>query len=328
MAILLGFSTLIIMDQPKLSLAMNPLVPPTGLQSWMTYQGVLTDVSGNPMPDGTYSMTFRLLDSISSLERFEQTKDVDVVDGVFTTIIGSEAEPLPVQYFGHGLSLEITIEEDTLSPDQWLTGSPYAFNLYPGAVIYDDQAVAQPALTIEKISSGPALRLEGGALESDQYSYFWVPVGLGYEVDAVPQMTREHNYGGGLCLSRSAPLKDYFVLPLSLPGVLLGQTLSIDQVTIYYRCVGDLCGDTGTAITATYLDATIDPDSTELVEYDTTNYYDTTEDGDSYEFTVDPVYEIGTTPSKGGIAVLWEFTFADSDDQICLSAVRVRVRHE
>jgi hypothetical protein len=331
MAITLGVSALIMMGKPSPSLAMmSPLdPPPPGVPPWMTYQGVLTDTSGNPVPDDTYSMVFRLWDVATWEDRFSETKDVEVVNGVFTTILGSATNPLPVEYFGHGLQLEIDVEGDRLTPKQWLTGSPYAFTLHPGSVIWDYHGVDQPALTIEKMSSGPALRLDGGALESDQYSYFWVPVGLGYEVDEVPQMTRVHNYGGGLCLSRSAPAKDYFVLPLSLPGVLLGQTISIDQVTIYYRCDGDQCGDTGTAITASYLDVTIDPDNTEVKGLDTANYYDTTEDGDSYDLSfLDGVYEIGTDPSRGGIAVLWEFTFADGDDQICLSAVRVRAKHE
>ena len=94
----------------------------------MSYQGVLTEIDGNPVPNGTVSLTFKLFDSAEGGDTlWQETQDVTVTNGLFNVILGSNAPlnlPFDEQYW-----LGITVGSDVeLTPRTALTASPYSLN--------------------------------------------------------------------------------------------------------------------------------------------------------------------------------------------------------
>lgn len=92
----------------------------------LNYQGVLTDAGGGAVPDGSYSVTFRLY-SVSSggTSLWEETQPVNVEKGIFNVILGSVVTlELP---FNQRYYLGISVEgEAELAPRVALTAAPYS----------------------------------------------------------------------------------------------------------------------------------------------------------------------------------------------------------
>ncbi|RMD85782.1 MAG: hypothetical protein D6813_15790, partial [Calditrichaeota bacterium] len=56
----------------------------------MSYQGVLTDADGNPVADGSVSLTFKLYDvATGGTALWEETQQVTTANGLFNVILGS-----------------------------------------------------------------------------------------------------------------------------------------------------------------------------------------------------------------------------------------------
>ena len=93
------------------------------------YQGRLINPStGAPRVDGAYPMQFSLYtEEAGGAAVWTETKDVQVVDGVFSTMLG-DATPLDMAYFtGQDLWLGITVGTDPqMTPRQPLAHVPYA----------------------------------------------------------------------------------------------------------------------------------------------------------------------------------------------------------
>ena len=111
------------------------------LAPWMSYQGRLTDETGNPL-DGTVNLTIELYDDDDSgnLVYSEVHNDVPVNDGLFDMTIGpSGLSGLLPEDLAQPLWMAVTVADgvhsETLSPRQRLLGSPYAFTLMPSAII-------------------------------------------------------------------------------------------------------------------------------------------------------------------------------------------------
>ena len=107
----------------------------------VSYQGRLTDDTGNPL-NGTYQLDFALYhQSSGGTAIYSETDSVAVTDGLFDTVVGpgSAVAGLTPEDLAQPLWLEVTVSNgtitETLTPRQRLYGSPYAFTLMPGAVI-------------------------------------------------------------------------------------------------------------------------------------------------------------------------------------------------
>lgn len=100
--------------------AVNPVIP---------YQARLLDpASGNPKPDGVYTLTFRLYHSASGgSPLWTETKDVTVSNGLFATLLG-DTTPLPAGLFdGSALWLGVKVGSDPeTTPRMRLGFAPYA----------------------------------------------------------------------------------------------------------------------------------------------------------------------------------------------------------
>jgi hypothetical protein len=113
-----------------------PAIGQTAVPMLINYQGELDDpVTGDPLPDGTYSMLFRIYDVESGgaplWEEIHSTlygNPIELSDGILNVLIGSgEGDPLTVSLFnGSDRWLEIRVETETLEPRQRLTSAPYS----------------------------------------------------------------------------------------------------------------------------------------------------------------------------------------------------------
>ena len=107
------------------------------LKPRLSYQGRLTDSSGNPVPEGTYEISFRLYSPgvPNPVLKWEETQTVTVTNGLFNVILGS-VEPITPSIFSNELMLGLEVEGDgEMQPLMPLTGAPYAMSLVDGAVM-------------------------------------------------------------------------------------------------------------------------------------------------------------------------------------------------
>ena len=105
----------------------NAQIPPT-----ISYQGVLCDASGNPKPDGTYSITFRLYTGATGgTAIWSETKSsLQVTRGLFYTLLGSSSlfQTAGV-IFNQPYWLSIQVGTDAeLSPRIAFASTPYTFH--------------------------------------------------------------------------------------------------------------------------------------------------------------------------------------------------------
>ena len=142
-----------------------------------TYQGVLTDGSGNPL-NGSVTFTYRIFnDDTGGTLLYEQDETVDVTDGRFDSVVGPDSvvSGLTPSDLAQPLWIEVQVDNgtynETLSPRQKLYGAPYAFTLMPGAVISSTMDATlvggsgvDAVLTVQNMETGdplPALRVVG-----------------------------------------------------------------------------------------------------------------------------------------------------------------------
>jgi hypothetical protein len=114
-----------------LATAVLALVLSTGVSAdipeFMAYQGVLRDVVGNPVPDGSYDVTFRLYDvATGGTALWVETQMLAAADGIINAQLGAVA-PLNTLDFDVPYWLGISVEgEAELSPRTALASVPYA----------------------------------------------------------------------------------------------------------------------------------------------------------------------------------------------------------
>lgn len=112
-----------------------------GLYPQVTYQGRLTDQSGNPL-DGQVRLRFSLYHAdTGGTAIYAESDTVQVTDGLFDTVVGpaTVTAGLSPKDLAEPLWMEVQVSNgtytETLTPRQRLYGAPYAFTLMPGAVI-------------------------------------------------------------------------------------------------------------------------------------------------------------------------------------------------
>jgi len=101
----------------------------SSVPTMISYQGQLLDSGGNPVPDGTYSMTFKLYDVPSGGTAFweETHPNVQVTDGLFNVLLGVYIPFEPDDFTGTTY-LGVTVESDPeMTPKQQIVSVGYAF---------------------------------------------------------------------------------------------------------------------------------------------------------------------------------------------------------
>lgn len=97
-------------------------------QTVISYQGTLTDLSGNPV-NTVVSIAFAIYDAPSggNLQWGPETQSVLVSNGLFNVLLGSLTAMDPANLSGD-LYLEITINGETMAPRELLTGVVFSVN--------------------------------------------------------------------------------------------------------------------------------------------------------------------------------------------------------
>jgi hypothetical protein len=128
----------------------------------LQYQGRLTDPgTGDPVPDGSYTMVLRLYGEPSGgTPLWAEAKDVPVQDGLFSTVLG-ETTPLSQDLFkGAALWLAVKVGADEEAmPRQQVLPVAYALSLLPGATVQANGGIA--ALSVSNTGAGHALHAAG-----------------------------------------------------------------------------------------------------------------------------------------------------------------------
>jgi len=100
-----------------------------GVPSAVTYQGKLTDLSGQPVPDGSYQVRFLFYDhpteSIGHLLWTSSQYSVTTSGSVFTVAI--QSIPVSTVFGGSEVWLETVVQGQTLTPRAKLVSAPFAF---------------------------------------------------------------------------------------------------------------------------------------------------------------------------------------------------------
>ena len=128
----------------------------------MKYQGRLLDpATGDPKPDGTYTMTFRIYDvSTGGTALWLETKDVEVKGGLFNTILG-DVTSLPQGIFtGQDLWLGVKVGADLeTSPRQQLLSMPYAIYAHNADTVDGMEGADLQRRVSGTCASGNAIRI-------------------------------------------------------------------------------------------------------------------------------------------------------------------------
>ncbi len=130
----------------------------------ISYQGILSDGSGNFISDGNHSLTLSIYDNIaSSSPIYTETQTVPVVKGLFNAIIGSNvAIPLTIT-FDRAYFLGVRVDGGAeLNPRTPLSAVPYAMRaaVADKAMQIDPQATG--VVTSVNTQSGPLVIVGGG----------------------------------------------------------------------------------------------------------------------------------------------------------------------
>ncbi len=123
----------------------------------ISYQGVLTDASGAPVPDGNYPLHFRLYQSpIGGSPIWMENQTVAVTDGIFNVTLGS-LNPLTLP-FNTAYWLGVTVPPGPeLTPRTPLTSTPYSLSSGGGGGGWsDDGSVVRLTTVTDSVGIGTA----------------------------------------------------------------------------------------------------------------------------------------------------------------------------
>jgi hypothetical protein len=191
--------------------------------------------------------------------------NVPVANGLFNIVIGATVVLYP-DMFDEALFLELTIN-GTVMPRQPLHASAYAFGLVPGAEVDGTPGNSSNVLTVYNRSTDSNSRgidargwqygiyaaetgsgdtgiyspdyIHGGGFRSAADSYLFVPgiSGISWDDPAASQLKLDPQSTGTMLIYSRAPGTGtrYFYLPITIPAVLFGQSVTVEEITLYYR---------------------------------------------------------------------------------------------
>jgi hypothetical protein len=315
----------------------------------ISYQGYLTDDLGNPL-NGTYDMKFALFDAAVGGTREwgqEVHNGIEVRNGIFEATLGSVVTLYPND-FDEALWVKVWVNDEPLLPLQPVRAVPYAFGLVPGAEVQGDPVASLYALSVDNTGLDPnnyglyakgekwGIYAEEVGADSDvgifspdfvhakgykatADTYWWFP---GNEAVLYPgtDCTLWSQWHSSARLECSSSGYVDINIPISVPGVLFGQNVTVESVTVYY----DL-DHAGSYITRTDLRVlTVAGSSVSLIS----NLTDRTSlDPASYTLSATDNYNLSAGSGSLSLYLGIQHDGLSSHDVI-IGAVRVRLGHQ
>jgi hypothetical protein len=332
---------------PQGTLAVEPGKP-------INYQGFVTDALGTPL-QGRHNFTVYLYDAAAAGSIQFGREDhlaVNVVNGHFRLEIGAGTLGPPnvalnTEVFDVDLWLEVWVDGSPL-PRQPLRAVPWAYGLIPGAKVWGDPTDSYALRVIhtgtgdtdrgiyaygyqyglyaqevgpgsDAIYSGSYVNAQGYRSRNDSYVWFpgvdWKPVTSNSTV-AAPASTRGAVYLRSLA---SAGGSFEFYLSLTLPGVLLGQNVTVEQITVYYKS----SSSANAYITETALYKLTDADTEVEVLRDLTDRVSTT----ATSYSLAPASNNVLSGTSGPLLLVLKCNFENDRDSVKIGMVRIRLGH-
>lgn len=271
----------------------NPTFAPSALaiitNDVVEVQGRLTDADGKPV-NSQVSVTVSIYDASSGgTARCTDTDSVTPVNGLFTMLMDFCTARV---FNGDQLYMGIKVGTNAeMTPRQEIFAVPYAWGLRPGAIVKgDDSYIFVPGSALVKnlntdttrwdIQANGAARIYRGAVAGTKTIY----------------------------------------IPLTLPGVLYGQNVTLKQLTIYYKT------SNSTNAYIDHVEMNLQTDAVGWLDIvaDTTNLTSMVAASHSIPITTNNVLSSG----QGIVGLYMYLNFLNDTDSVQLGGVRLRLGHQ
>jgi hypothetical protein len=252
-------------------------------------QGRLSAPNGFPL-DGSYSVTVSIYDTTTGgVPRCSDSDTTTVTDGLFTMNMDFCTATV---FNGDQLYMGIKVGTDPeMTPRQAIYSVPYAWALRPGAIVKGaDSYVFVPGNALIKNLNTDTTRWD---IQANGAARIWRGSTAGTKV---------------------------IYLPVSLPGVLYGQNVTVEQLTVYYRSQNG----TNSYIDETDLYVGTDADSWLQLATDTTNH--TSNVAASYTIQITQNNVLSNT--QGVLGLFMYLSFANDTEYLQIGGVRLRLGHQ
>ncbi|MFQ5854544.1 MAG: hypothetical protein ACE5LU_02715 [Anaerolineae bacterium] len=319
------------------------------LTSGFYYQGVLTE-AGSPV-NGTRQMEFELYDASSGGSQVGSTitQAVVVTGGQFNVAFNWGRDRID----GKALWLQVRARDSggslrDLGRTQ-IRAVPYAMSLVPGAWVRARSSVKPYALFVEHTnttsgiglsarskSSSPAIKAEGasggvairasgsGVIQSTAKSYVWISGnGVRPYHQSDTTIIDMDTMGGAITKpGTGSGNRRNVMLPITVPGPLYGQDVTISALDIYWNCRDSQ----NMGISAVLLRRQTGVGSYDTIVHDSTDYTCGEPDGCTihHDLTSNNVL----TADSGILYLTLELAFLDADSWIQVGGVRLTLEHD
>jgi hypothetical protein len=252
-------------------------------------QGRLTNASGSPINTSVQVVASIYDAGVGGTLRCTDSDLVIPVNGLFTMVMDfCTADDFNGDQLWLGLKMGTDAE---MTPRQEIHAVPYAWGLRPGAIVKGaDSYIFIPGSTLVK------------NLSTDT--------------------TRWDIQGNGAARIRrgaTAGSKTIF-LPIMLPAELYGQTVTLKQMTVYYKVSNSANG----FIDRTVMNVMTSADGFVNVVDDSTNRIGTASAQYSLDFTTNNVI----SSTQGSVIVFFTLSFANDTDYVDIGSIRLRLGHQ
>lgn len=321
-------------------------------------QGRLTDADGSPL-DGTYSLTFRLYDAYSGgTPLCSDTDGVSVDHGLFSAYMDScTSSDIDGKQLYLGIQVEsdpeMTPRQDiypvpyafSLRPGAEIRGEVdddpilYAYNTGSGTGVWatslesegihgsswDGTGVYGSSLSGAGVHadslSGAAIKADGtGIIQSTARSYLWISGNDLRKKNSTDTTEFECDTYGGVKVRRGADggTKDV-MLPVTLPGQLYGQDVTLTGIDVYFESQGDFDG-----IGVTAVRRQTGAGSGDLIRWDDTDRVCSPACFYHLDLTENNVLD----DQHGVVYIAFQLFFAGSSSYVQVGGVRLTLEHD
>ncbi len=187
--------------------------------------------------------------------------------------------------------------------------------------LFTNNALGGFALRAEATGlAGVAIRAQGtGVIQSTADSYVWAPATSGFSLLDVTEMVVQRWFYGRVRLwALSGVNVKQYQFPVTMPSVLYGQNVTIEEVTLFYST-----SDPATYITGIDVHVLTGARSYVTLMSDTTDHTSLI----PTHYSILPAQPVNLSSAYGPITVQVHIYFADASSVVSLGAVRIRLGH-